>query len=215
MRHIPDALNALRAGRPVVVLDDKNRENEADVIMAAQFATQEWVAWIIRHTSGFLCVPLSNQRADKLQLPSMVAANEDRFKTAYTISVDAADAAITTGISAADRSLTIRTLAARDSSAKHLVRPGHILPLRARDGGLLERRGHTEAAIELMRQAQLEPVAVIAELVSDTGELLRGRALDEFIRKNNLVLVEISQIIEYMKMSDLKDISMNLNRDCL
>ncbi|OYX53479.1 MAG: 3,4-dihydroxy-2-butanone-4-phosphate synthase, partial [Micrococcales bacterium 32-70-13] len=153
---IPQALAALREGRPVLVADDESRENEGDVILSAELATPAWIAWTIRHTSGFLCAPMTNEIADELQLPLMVTDNQDPRRTAYTVTVDAADR-ITTGISAGDRAHTLRTLADPASTPTSLIRPGHILPLRAVDGGVRERAGHTEAAVELMRLAGLRP----------------------------------------------------------
>jgi 3,4-dihydroxy 2-butanone 4-phosphate synthase/GTP cyclohydrolase II len=135
---IPEALEALRAGKPVLVADDEGRENEGDVILSAQYATQEWLAWTIRHTSGYICAPMSNEYADRLELPPMVARNEDLRQTAYTVTVDAATG-VTTGISASDRAKTLRVLGDPLSTATSVIRPGHIVPLRARDGGVRER----------------------------------------------------------------------------
>ena len=143
---IPEALEALRAGRPVIVADDENRENEGDVILSAQLASPEWVAWTVRWTSGFLCAPMPADWADRLDLPPMVEINEDARGTAYTVSVDAADK-VSTGISAADRAHTLNVLANPESTPTSVIRPGHILPLRAVDGGVRERAGHTEAAV--------------------------------------------------------------------
>ena len=153
---IPDALDALRAGRPVIVADDENRENEGDIILSAELATPEWLAWTIRWSSGFLCAPMPAEWADRLDLPPMVAVNEDSRGTAYTVSVDAADR-VSTGISAADRSHTLNVLADPASTPSSVIRPGHILPLRAVDGGVRERAGHTEAGVELMKLAGLPP----------------------------------------------------------
>src|SRR5690606_30350480 len=143
---IPTALQALREGKPVIVADDEGRENEGDVVMAAQFASQEWIAWTVRHTSGYLCAPMTNEIADRLELPPMWANSEDPRGTAYTISVDAADR-LSTGISASDRAHTLRVLADPASTPKELIRPGHIIPLRAVDGGVRERDGHTDAKV--------------------------------------------------------------------
>ena len=132
---MPEVLDALRAGKPVIVADDEGRENEGDAIMAAEFATQEWIAWMVRHTSGYLCAPMPNAVADRLGLPLMVERNEDSRGTAYTVSVDAADR-ISTGISASDRAHTLRILADQEATPEQLIRPGHILPLRAVEGGV-------------------------------------------------------------------------------
>ena len=176
---VDQALEQLRLGRPVIVVDDEARENEGDIVLSAQLATPEWVGWTIRHSSGYLCAPMPAQRAEALELPPMVAHNEDPRKTAYTVSVDASSG-ITTGISASDRTQTLRALADPLSTPDSLIRPGHIVPLKGAAGGVRERAGHTEASIELMIMAGLEPVAVIGEVVGDDGELLRLPQLLEF-----------------------------------
>ena len=175
---IPEALEALRAGRPVIVADDENRENEGDVILSAQLATPEWVAWTVRWSSGFICAPMPADWADRLDLPPMVEVNEDARGTAYTVSVDAADQ-VSTGISATDRAHTLNVLADPESKPTSVIRPGHILPLRAVDGGVRERGGHTEAAVELMRLAGLAPVGAIAEVVAEDGSMMRLPGLQE------------------------------------
>ncbi len=166
------ALAALRAGRPVLVTDAADRENEGDAVLAAELAGPEWIGWTVRHTSGMLCAPMPADRADALELPRMVERNEDTLRTDYTVSCDAATG-VTTGISAADRARTARVLADPASAPADLVRPGHVFPLRARPGGVLERPGHTEAAVDLCRLAGLAPVAIIAELVEDDGSMSR------------------------------------------
>ncbi|GAA1845960.1 hypothetical protein GCM10009836_26910 [Pseudonocardia ailaonensis] len=162
------AVSALRAGRPVLVADAGDRENEYDVVLPAALAEPRWTAWAVRYSSGLLCAPMSGERADALGLPPMVRRNQDPRGTAYTVSVDAASG-ISTGISARDRARTAQVLAAPDSRPSDLVRPGHVLPLRARAGGVVERPGHTEAGVDLCRLAGLPPVALIAELVTDSG----------------------------------------------
>ncbi|HRN28472.1 MAG TPA: 3,4-dihydroxy-2-butanone-4-phosphate synthase [Terrimesophilobacter sp.] len=194
---IPEALADLRAGRPIIVVDDEGRENEGDVVMAAELASQEWIAWTVRNTSGFLCAPMPNEIADRLDLPVMVAHNEDTRGTNYTVSVDAADRN-TTGISASDRAHTLRVLADPASGPTSLRRPGHVLPLRAVDGGVRERDGHTEASVELMKLAGLQPVAVIAEIVQDDGEMMRLPGLLELGEREGLVVVTISDLIDYL-----------------
>ncbi|GAA0290045.1 3,4-dihydroxy 2-butanone 4-phosphate synthase/GTP cyclohydrolase II [Kineococcus aurantiacus] len=169
-RAVDEALVALRAGKPVLVTDDADRENEGDVVLAAELATPEWIGWTVRHTSGMLCAPMSAERADALALPRMVERNEDSLRTDYTVSCDAATG-VTTGISAADRARTARVLADPASVPADLIRPGHVFPLRARPGGVLERPGHTEAAVDLCRLAGLAPVGIIAELVEDDGSM--------------------------------------------
>lgn len=195
---IPEVLDALRAGKPVIVADDEARENEGDAIMAAEFATQEWIAWMVRRTSGFLCAPMPNAFADRLQLPPMVARNEDARGTAYTISVDAADRT-STGISAADRAHTLRVLADAEATPERLIRPGHILPLRAVDGGVRERAGHTEAAVDLMRLAGLSPVGVIGELVADDGEMMRLPGLIELGEEEGLPVTTVAALVAWLR----------------
>ena len=194
---IPEAVAALREGRPVIVADDEGRENEGDVIISAELASQEWIAWMVRHSSGFICAPMTNEIADRLNLPMMVAVNEDPRGTAYTVSVDAADR-LSTGISAADRSHTLRVLANPASTPASLHRPGHILPLRAVDGGLQKRDGHTEAAVDLMKLAGLVPVAAISEIVAEDGEMMRLPGLIQLGERENVPVITIEGIIEYL-----------------
>jgi 3,4-dihydroxy 2-butanone 4-phosphate synthase / GTP cyclohydrolase II len=190
------AVESIRAGRPVIVVDDADRENEGDVILAAAHADEQWVGWTVRHTSGLLCAPLPTELADRLDLPQMVERNQDPRGTAYTVSVDAA-AGVTTGISAADRARTVRMLADPASGPADLIRPGHILPLRARPGGVLERRGHTEAAVDLCRLAGLSPVGVIAEVVTDTGAIMRGPGLRELADEYGLPMISIADLVDH------------------
>ncbi|MEP6481047.1 MAG: 3,4-dihydroxy-2-butanone-4-phosphate synthase [Rhodoglobus sp.] len=194
---IPAAIEALREGRPVIVADDEGRENEGDVIISAELASQEWIAWMVRVSSGFICAPMTNEIADRLGLPIMVEHSEDPRGTAYTISVDAADR-LSTGISASDRSHTLRVLADPKSTAASLHRPGHILPLRAKDGGLQERDGHTEAAVDLMKLAGLLPVAAISEIVDDDGEMMRLPNLIKLGERENVPVITIESIIQYL-----------------
>ena len=194
---IPSALDALRLGRPVIVADDEGRENEGDVIISAQLATQEWIAWTVRYSSGFICAPMTNEIADQLDLPVMVLNNEDPLGTNYTVSVDAADR-LSTGISAADRAHTLRVLADPASAPASLHRPGHILPLRARDGGVRERSGHTEAGVDLMKLAGLVPVAAIAEIVAEDGEMMRLPGLLELGEREGLHVITIKDLISYL-----------------
>ncbi|RKS85620.1 3,4-dihydroxy 2-butanone 4-phosphate synthase/GTP cyclohydrolase II [Microbacterium sp. AG790] len=194
---IPEALEALRAGRPVIVADDENRENEGDIILSAQLATPEWLAWTIRWSSGFICAPMPAEWADRLDLPPMVAVNEDARGTAYTVSVDAADR-VSTGISATDRSHTLNVLADPASVPSSVIRPGHILPLRAVDGGVRERAGHTEAGVELMRLAGLQPVAAIGEVVAEDGSMMRLPGLMEMGEREGVPVITIEQLIAYL-----------------
>jgi 3,4-dihydroxy 2-butanone 4-phosphate synthase / GTP cyclohydrolase II len=195
---IPTALEALRAGRPVIVADDEGRENEGDVVIAAEGASQEWIAWMVRHSSGFICAPMTNEIADRLALPPMVTHNEDPRGTAYTVSVDAADR-LSTGISAADRAHTLRVLADPTSEPSNLFRPGHILPLRAVDGGVRERDGHTEAAVDLMKLAGLIPVAAISEIVEDSGEMMRLPGLLALGEREGVPVITIEDLIRFME----------------
>ncbi|GAA1942840.1 GTP cyclohydrolase II [Agromyces allii] len=195
---IPEVLDALRAGKPVIVADDEGRENEGDAIMAAEFATREWIAWMVRHTSGYLCAPMPNAFADRLELPLMVERNEDARTTAYTISVDASDRT-STGISASDRAHTLRVLADPESAPDRLVRPGHVIPLRAVEGGVRERAGHTEAAVDLMRLAGLSPVGVIGEIVTDDGDMMRLPGLIEFGEREGLPVTTVAALIEWLQ----------------
>jgi 3,4-dihydroxy 2-butanone 4-phosphate synthase/GTP cyclohydrolase II len=195
---IPTAIAALAEGKPIIVADNESRENEGDVILAAQFATQEWLAWTIRHTSGFICAPMTNEIADRLELPLMVLDNQDPLGTAYTVTVDAADR-LSTGISAADRAHTLRVLASMESTPTSLNRPGHILPLRAREGGVRERGGHTEAAIDLLKLAGLIPVGAIGEIVDDTGEMMRLPGLIEMGERENIPVITVTALIDYLQ----------------
>ncbi|NGP08305.1 3,4-dihydroxy-2-butanone-4-phosphate synthase [Rhodococcus sp. 14C212] len=196
MSRIEAALAALRAGRPVLVADDADRENEGDVILAAHHATPEWIAWTVRHTSGLLCAPMTGARADALDLPAMVTDNQDPKQTAYTVTVDAARG-VSTGISAADRATTLRVLADPTATARDLIRPGHILPLRARPGGVLERPGHTEAAVDLCALAGLPQVGVIAELVADDGSMMRMPGIEDLGARHDLPVLTVAELIAY------------------
>ncbi|MEE1620146.1 3,4-dihydroxy-2-butanone-4-phosphate synthase [Zafaria sp. J156] len=194
---VEDAIAAIAAGRAVVVVDDEDRENEGDIIFAAAFATPELMGWTIRHTSGVVCVPLPSAEADRLGLPPMVEVNQDAKGTAYTVSCDAA-AGVTTGISAADRATTVRVLADPASGPGDITRPGHLFPLRAVDGGVLARRGHTEASVDLCRLAGVAPVGVIAEIVHDDGDMMRLPALRRFADAWELPLVSIEDLAAYL-----------------
>ncbi len=193
---IEQAVADIAAGRPVVVVDDEDRENEGDLIFAAELATPELVGFIVRWTSGVLCVPLTGADCDRLALPPMHHTNEDRKQTAYTVSVDARDG-VTTGISAAERARTIRLLADPKAKAEDLTRPGHVFPLRAKEGGVLRRPGHTEAAVDLARLAGLRPAAAICELVNDDGSMRRLPELVEFAAEHGLTLISIADLIAY------------------
>ena len=198
---VEEALDALRAGMPVLVTDDEDRENEGDVVLAAETLTEEWMAWTIRHTSGYICAPMPEDTADRLRLPLMVADNRDPLRTAYTVTVDAA-AGVTTGISAADRTHTVRTLAAADSTPDSLIRPGHVVPLRAREGGVLVRPGHTEAAVDLCRLAGLAPVGAIGELVNDDGTMMRLPEVLATGADHGLPVISIAHLVAWRQRYD-------------
>jgi 3,4-dihydroxy 2-butanone 4-phosphate synthase/GTP cyclohydrolase II len=195
---IDDVVAALREGKPVIITDAEDRENEGDAIIAAQFATTEWVAWMVRHTSGYLCAPMSEERANDLDLPLMWTNNQDPHHTAYTVSVDAANRK-STGISAEERGNTARVLADPHSRPESLIRPGHVIPLRAKPGGVAERPGHTEAAVELMELASLEPVALMAELVNDDGTMMRAGELFELAKRFELPMSTISHLRDHLE----------------
>lgn len=194
---IRTALRTLAEGRPVIVVDDEGRENEGDIVMAAQLATPEWIAWTVRHTSGYLCAPMTSEIADRLGLPLMWPDSQDPRGTAYTVSVDAADRT-STGISASDRAHTLNVLADPESTAASLIRPGHVLPLRAVAGGVRERQGHTEATVDLLKLAGLAPVGVIAELVNDDGEMMRLPDLLKLGESNDVPVITIEDLLRFM-----------------
>ena len=197
------ALIDLTAGKAVLVIDDEDRENEGDLIFAAQLATPELVAFMVRYTSGYICVPITEANADRLDLPPMFRVNQDRRGTAYTVTVDAREG-ISTGISASDRAHTIRLLADPATTSADLSRPGHIVPLRARDGGVLRRPGHTEAAVDLARLAGLAPAGVLCEVVSekDPSGMARADELRTFADEHGLALISIADLIAYRRRSE-------------
>ncbi|NQD88091.1 3,4-dihydroxy-2-butanone-4-phosphate synthase [Paenarthrobacter sp. CM16] len=195
---VESAIAAMAAGQAVIVVDNEDRENEGDIIFAAEHATPALMGWTIRYSSGVICVPLDGERADALVLPPMVEINEDAKGTAYTVSCDAA-IGVSTGISATDRALTARILADPSSTPASITRPGHIFPLRAVNGGVRERPGHTEAAVDLCRLAGLAPVGVIAELVHDDGEMMRLDSLREFAAEHGCPLISIEDLVSYVE----------------
>ena len=198
---IPAVLADIRQGKMVIVVDDADRENEGDLILAAEKATPQKISFMVRYTSGVICVPMAGDDLDRLGLPLMIEQNQERMRTAYTISVDAANG-ISTGISAADRAHTIRLLAAPQTKREDLVRPGHIFPLRYREGGVLRRAGHTEAAVDLARLAGLRPAGVIAEIVNDDGTMARLPQLLKFARKHKLKLCTTAALIEFRRTGE-------------
>ena len=195
---IEEAIKEIKKGRMVVVVDDENRENEGDLIMAAQKARAKDINFMISHAKGLVCVPLAEERLEQLEISQMVDENQEAMKTAFTVSVDAAKKfKISTGISPSDRAKTIQVLIDPKSKPKDLVRPGHVFPLKARRGGVLRRAGHTEAAVDLARMAGLEPAGVICEIISEDGQMARGKDLELFAKKHKLAIVSIADLICY------------------
>jgi 3,4-dihydroxy 2-butanone 4-phosphate synthase/GTP cyclohydrolase II len=197
---IHKAIAEIAAGRPVVVVDDEDRENEGDLIFAAELATPELVAFMVRYTSGYICVPITDVDADRLDLPPMVRTNQDKRGTAYTVTVDAREG-VSTGISATDRCHTIKLLADPGTSSAELTRPGHIVPLRAKEGGVLRRPGHTEAAVDLATMAGLRPVGVLCEIVSEKNPsgMAQSSELRAFADEHDLVMISIADLVAYRR----------------
>ena len=193
---VEEALAAIAAGEFVLVIDDEDRENEGDLIIAAERVTPEKVAFMVRHTSGLICLPTTGERLDQLGLPLMVLENTDSHKTAFTISVDAVGET-TTGISAGDRAATILAMVDPDTRPRDLGRPGHIFPLRYRDGGVFVRPGHTEAAVDLARLSGLFPAGVLCEVVRDDGSMARGEDLGDFASQHGIPLITIEDLVAY------------------
>jgi 3,4-dihydroxy 2-butanone 4-phosphate synthase/GTP cyclohydrolase II len=200
---VEEVVAALRDGRVVIVADDEGRENEGDAIVSAALATPESIAWIVNHTSGFICAPMTNAIADRLDLPMMVRDNQDPRGTAYTVSVDASDR-LSTGISAADRAHTLNVLADPDAAPTAVSRPGHVLPLRAVDGGVRARGGHTEASVDLMKLAGLPPVAAISEIASPDGTMTRLPGLLALGEREGVPVTTVAAIQEYLDAHPLE-----------
>jgi len=198
---VDQAIADIAAGKVVVVVDDEDRENEGDLVAAASKASPAMLAFMIRYTSGVICVPMEGAELDRLKLPPMTAVNEDRKRTAYSVSVDARDG-VSTGISAADRAHTVRVLADSATEPFELTRPGHVFPLRAVEGGVLRRTGHTEAAVDLARLAGLTPAGVLAEVVNDDGTMTRLPGLREFADEHGLTLVSIADLVTYRRRTE-------------
>ncbi len=198
---VEEAIADIAAGKAVVVVDDEDRENEGDIIFAASKATPELMAFTIRHSSGVICVPMPATMLDRLEIPLMTPHNKDKLRTAYTISVDARDG-VSTGISAADRAHTARVLADSATEPWEITRPGHVFPLRYREGGVLIRRGHTEAAVDLARMAGLTPAGVLVEVVNDDGTMKRGPELRDFADEHGLKMISIEQMVHYRRRTE-------------
>ncbi|MGC8765184.1 MAG: bifunctional 3,4-dihydroxy-2-butanone-4-phosphate synthase/GTP cyclohydrolase II [Brevinematia bacterium] len=197
---IEEAIEEIKKGNMIIVVDDEDRENEGDIVMAASFATPEKVNFIIKEARGLLCAPLTEEKAERLNLPIMIENADEKWGTAFTVSVDAVETS--TGISAYERSLTLRKLAEPDAEAKDFVKPGHIFPLQARKGGVLKRAGHTEAAVDLVKMAGLEPVGVICEILNEDGSMARLPELIKFSEKFGLKIISVAQIIEYRRKKE-------------
>jgi 3,4-dihydroxy 2-butanone 4-phosphate synthase / GTP cyclohydrolase II len=198
---VEDAIADVAAGKAVVVVDDVDRENEGDIVFAASKATPELMAFTIRHSSGVICVPMPADMLDRLEIPLMTPHNKDKLRTAYTISVDARDG-VSTGISAADRAHTARVLADSATEPWEITRPGHVFPLRYREGGVLVRRGHTEAAVDLARMAGLTAAGVLVEVVNDDGTMKRGQELRDFADEHGLRLISIEQMVHHRRRTE-------------
>jgi len=198
---VKEALEDLKIGKPVVVVDDEDRENEGDLVLPAQVATYEWLNFIINQARGLMCVPVSVEIAQRLQLDPMTARNTDHHGTAFTISVDAAEGT-TTGISTGDRLKTVLDLADPTKKAEDFLRPGHMFPLIAKKGGVLERRGHTEAAVDLAKLCGFEPVGVIMEILNQDGTMARRDDLFEFCEEHDLKIITVDELILYRKKNE-------------
>ncbi|QDF28810.1 3,4-dihydroxy-2-butanone-4-phosphate synthase [Halarcobacter anaerophilus] len=194
---VQDALNALQNGLGVVVTDDKNREDEADVIFYANTITKEQMALLIRECSGIVCLCLTSQKVKELNLPMMVQENNSKYQTPFTVTIEAKEN-VTTGVSAQDRVTTIKAALKKDGK-NHIVSPGHVFPLNARDDGVFERQGHTEASVDLMKLAKLEPVAVLCELTNEDGTMTKGEDIKKFAKKFNMPILSVNDIINYRR----------------
>ncbi|WP_088189688.1 3,4-dihydroxy-2-butanone-4-phosphate synthase [Desulfosporosinus sp. FKA] len=195
---VEKALDSLRNGQGVLVTDDEHRENEGDLMFSAQFLTVAQMAMLIQECSGIVCLCLTDEKVNELSLPMMVENNTSRFQTAFTVSIEAANG-VTTGVSAADRVTTVKAATAEEAKPQDLHRPGHVFPLRACPGGVLERPGHTEANIDLMRLAGLKPCGVLCELTNPDGTMARLPEIVAFAEKNNVPVVTIEDLIDYRK----------------
>ena len=196
IQRVEQAVQDIRNGRMVILVDDEDRENEGDLVMAAELATPDAVNFMAKFGRGLICLSLDAERCARLELPMMVDDNQSGFGTAFTVSIEAAKG-ITTGISAADRAHTIRTAVAKDATASDLVRPGHIFPLRARPGGVLVRTGQTEGSVDLARLAGLEPAGVICEIMNEDGTMARRPELEQFAAEHDLLIISVADLIEF------------------
>jgi 3,4-dihydroxy 2-butanone 4-phosphate synthase len=188
----------MRRGRPVILVDDFYRENEADLIAAAETISVPTMALFIREGSGIVCLCLTEEALTLLELPQMVSTNESRFQTAFTVTIDAREG-VTTGVSAQDRVTTIRAAVEADAQPRDLVRPGHVFPLRAEPGGVLARQGHTEGSVDLARMAGMKPAAVLCEITNPDGTMAKGDDVDQFARRHGLVVLSIAELVDYCR----------------
>ena len=200
---VENALAALREGRGVLLLDDEDRENEGDIIYSVEHLTTAQMALMIRECSGIVCLCLTDEHANKLELPPMVADNNSANQTAFTVSIEAKEG-VTTGVSAQDRVTTIKTAANRSAKASDLARPGHVFPLRARAGGVMSRRGHTEGTVDLMQMAGLMPAGVLCELTNEDGSMAKTPEIVAFGLKHNMPVLTIEDMVMYRNQYDLK-----------
>jgi 3,4-dihydroxy 2-butanone 4-phosphate synthase len=203
VERVERALEALRNGRGVMVLDDENRENEGDMIFAAETMTVEQMALTIRHGSGIVCLCLTEERRQQLELPMMVTNNSSQFQTAFTVTIEAAQG-VTTGVSASDRLTTIRAAVADNAKPSDLNRPGHVFPLRAQPGGVLNRRGHTEATIDLVSMAGFKPAGVLCELTNDDGSMAHAPEVILFAKQHDMTVLTIEDLVAYRQAHEQK-----------
>ncbi|MCC9044141.1 3,4-dihydroxy-2-butanone-4-phosphate synthase [Myroides sp. M-43] len=193
---VNQALSFIKSGKGVLLLDDQDRENEGDIIFSAHLMSEQDMAMMIRYCSGVICLCLTNDKADELELPYMVTENSSRFQTPFTVTIEAAEG-VTTGLSAADRLTTVRAASDKNAKSADLARPGHIFPLRAKNGGVLERNGHTEGAIDLMKLAGLPPQAVLCELMNDDGTMARLPEVVVFAKEHKMTVLSIADLVYY------------------
>lgn len=199
-KNIENAIKALQNGTGIIITDDKNRENEADIIFHANTITQKQMALLIRECSGIVCLCLTPQKVKELNLPMMVQSNHSKFQTPFTISIEAKED-ISTGVSAKDRVTTIQSALKKDG-INHIISPGHIFPLCAKDGGVLERNGHTEASVDMMKLSNLEPNAVLCEITNEDGSMAKGEEIINFAKKYSMPIISIEEIIKYRQNSE-------------
>ena len=198
---VEEAVKDIQRGRFIIMVDDEDRENEGDLVIAAEKITPQRLNWMIKNARGILCVPVDGKRLDELRIPLMVENSNDRFKTPFTVSVDAKKET-TTGVSVSDRIATIKRLIDKNAKPEDFAMPGHVFPLRAKENGVLERPGHTEATVDLMKLANLYPAAVIAEIMKDDGEMAKLEELMEFAEKHEIKIITIKDLISHRKKSN-------------